>query len=205
VGRFSKEGSMARKPKVKPAEPLALNPKSFIGFYGKLLPLNAEARDAREEAKSRTGAYRAARKLGKDQLGVNLRALAFVEELKTMERDEALLLLRDVSRYARWLQLPFGMQLDMFGHNDDAQPDQDDMDEAVRVLQLETGQLRGLAGDTADDNPHDAGSIAYVAWEEGRTEGAESKATMEGRGATVTASPRGRRRSSRNPEDRADA
>lgn len=194
------------KPRTVSAQGHAANltPEEFLKFVREANRLQIEVSETAEAAKSAVGALRAHRKAGKKNLGIDLEAFQIMTTLQNQEPEDAAMRIKNLQRYVSWLKLPFGTQLDMFGKSDDAPLTQDQEEAAIRIQQEETGYLRGVAGDTAEANPHKAGSVEYVAWETGRAKGDEFRTGTVKKSGNVTR-PKGTRRKAGNPEDRAEA
>ncbi len=178
-----------------------LTPEVFIDFVSKLNTLSAEHQEKAEEAKTAKSAISAWRKHGKKVLGVDLCALSMFQELRNADSEDASLRIKTLARYAAYMRMPWGTQMEMFGKLDEAPPTQEHMEMADRANAEEQGRLRGAAGDSADDNPHPGGSAAHVGWHAGWKNGYAFYSKSQGSGADVR-KPAGRKGRA-NPEDRA--
>lgn len=158
------------------------------------ITLTLEARRFKREMESINGKYRAVlKKL--DAGGVNLKAWQQVEKLRKMDDDERELLLRDVNRYAGFINLPLGAQAAMFS-DDTPQPGEKARTEYNEAVVEDAGYASGLEGAGADLNPHEPGSPVSALWEKGRVNGAAAMTAKmaTGEGATTGGRKPGRRR-----------
>lgn len=126
-------------------------------------------RTAKREADEARGRYQAARKLAKDA-GVDMAALALMEQLARLDEDEVNQRLSTVFRYAGWLELKVGTQIDLFS----------DVPQRPRKAEVEhrewsaeeAGIEAGKAGaERNDENPYPPGSPLHVKWDAGWLKG----------------------------------
>lgn len=119
-----------------------------------------------DEASSR---YRTHRKR-MEKAGVDLKALALLEQLHKLDDDVASTRVRSMLKLAAWLQMPIGTQPNLFEEVADAPGKK--MTEALSLQQIrEEGYAAGRRADDRDENPHDNGSEAAVEWFKGWDEG----------------------------------
>jgi hypothetical protein len=148
----------------------AMNCDEFQKLVGELTELKAAYADANEDAKTIKADYNAKRKAFKKR-GGRLDELDEALKLKQMGEDDAASYLSGVLRYSRWLGMPIGAQSNIFDIVDEPPLTQKQNDAAVELRQFETGEIRGQVGDGPDENPHQAGTLEYAAWERGRKKG----------------------------------
>lgn len=173
-----------------------LDPNRFLKLY-------RELRQARTPMETAVSAYRMARKRMKDA-GVDEVALAMLERLAKLDEAQASLHLRNLSRYADWTGANIGLkQGELFGASDEDTPSQEEAGLFNEQLAEENGHKAGRARDSADTNPHEAGSAAHAAWARGwhRGQGEEVMQTF-GRAPKPPKQPT---RRARNPEAKTSA
>lgn len=143
-------------------------------------------RTAKREADEARGRYQAARKAAKDA-GVDMPALALMEQLAKLDEEEVNQRLGVVFRYAGWLELNIGTQLDMFG----AEP----RTQKAEVEQREwAAEEAGKAGPNRnDENPYPPGSPLHVKWDAGWLKGQAIIADQMGPARKRAATTRKRR------------
>ncbi len=147
-------------------------------------------RTAKREADEARGRYQAARKAAKDA-GVDMPALALMEQLAKLDEDEVNQRLSAVFRYAGWLELKVGTQLDMFG----AEPRTQKAEVEHREWAAEEAGIEaGKAGaDRNDENPYPPGSPLHVKWDAGWLKGQAIIAAQMGQTRKRAATTRKRR------------
>jgi ribosome modulation factor len=164
-----------------------VTPQTFIKYLQSITRLKA----ACDEANS---AYRTERKRAESD-GIDLKALALFEKLRKLDNDDATGRLRRLSQYAKFMDLPWGAQLDMF--SPETVITEEDAQIAAEFKAASDGYQRGIAGDSSEDNPYPGGTQEHVAWHKAHKEAVSKR---EASGATEK-KPRGRPRKSGNPED----
>jgi hypothetical protein len=148
--------------------PIAMTIEQFQEGIAELTELRAALEEADEEAKAAKNSLNARwKKFKKD--GADIDAAKEAIRLQKMGSDDAHAHLGNTLRYLKWLGMPVGAQADMFA--DDPPLSQSQQDRATEVQQTETGRLRGEAGDGPGENPWQAGTIEFQAWEKGRKAG----------------------------------
>jgi hypothetical protein len=121
-------------------------------------------RDAMSAHKDTGMAVARAKKSAKAD-GVDLDAFKLLQQLADLDTDEADMRLRNLVRYAKYIELPLGTQVDMFrdpataAASDDAKAEQREWEAG------DAGKKAGAAGHQREDNPHQAGSREHVAWD----------------------------------------
>lgn len=102
-----------------------------------------------------------------EERGVNLKAVALLRKLRKLDSDEATLLMRDVARMGRWLQVPLFSQGEMFAA-DDAGDTSTEGKQAVAEDEAEReGFEAGKGGRKATDSRFQPGSREHQAWSRG--------------------------------------
>jgi hypothetical protein len=102
-----------------------------------------------------------------DERGINLKAIAMLRKLRRMDSDEATMLMRDVSRMGRWLQLPVFSQPELFGSDDAGEPT-DAGKQAVSEHEADQeGYAAGKAGRAANDTRFAPGSPEFQCFSQG--------------------------------------
>lgn len=142
-----------------------LTPDSFVGLW-------IELRNLKRELDEANAKYRAHRKK-LDKAGVNLKGLALAEQFANLEQDEADARLKDAIKYSRWAKLPLGAQPDLFSEllgNLDA-PTEKSTHELTKAEAEEAGYAYGKRGEDRGENPHDAGTELWAAWDSGWIDG----------------------------------
>jgi hypothetical protein len=124
-----------------------------------------ELDEAEDKVTTAVGVVRSIRKRAKND-GVNLRALDEVRKAKRMDEDEVLLNEQDRLRYAAFLGLDLGTQLEL-----DVEIPEEVKDERAKYDAERDGYNFGKSGHPRTDNPFEAGTVAYVAWDGGWTRG----------------------------------
>jgi hypothetical protein len=127
-------------------------------------------RDLRQ-AHAETGTAIARAKKSAKNDGVDLDALKMLEKLADLDTDEAELQIKHLQIYAQWLELPIGMQLNMFGQPEPATVDAQAAAEQREWAAGGKGYEAGEAGHERETNPHEAGSAEFVAWDKSWTRG----------------------------------
>src|SRR5262249_14098472 len=132
-------------------------PETFLKHYRAIRDLKAAHADA-------AMAVARAKKAAKNE-GIDLDALKMLEKLAALDDDEAELRLRHLSGYSKWLNLPIGMQADLFGSPEAATVSAQAAAEQAEWQAGDEGRDAGRAGRERDENPYEAGSAEYVAWD----------------------------------------
>jgi len=138
-------------------------PEIFLRHYRAI----RDATTAKDEA---TALLRVAKKAAKTA-GVNLDALRMLERLAALDADEAALRLRQMFQYASWTDLPFGTQVNFFVAPDGTKPVEAAQVDHQEWVAGDNGLAAGKAGRLREDNPHDAGTREYVAWDKAWSRG----------------------------------
>ena len=126
-------------------------------------------RTLKRELDEANGRYRAAKKLA-EGAGVDLKTLGLLEQLAKLDDGEADSRLNKLFRYAGWLDLPIGTQIDLF----QAEPRKEKADaEHSEWAATEAGIESGKHGANRDDNPFVPGSPLHVKWDGGWLRGQE--------------------------------
>ena len=123
-----------------------------------------EIRSLKDAVKDATAAVARAKKAAKAG-GINLGAFKLLEHLAELDTDEAELELRDLARYAKWIDLPIGMQGDFFGQPEAEAADAKTAQEQREWQAGEDGMQAGKTGTERQPNPFDAGSAEFAAWD----------------------------------------
>ena len=116
------------------------------------------------------GQIRACRKRLKAD-GVNLRMLDEMRALKRRDPDEIIEDERVRQQYAAFMNLDLGAQTEF--EFEAANPEEET--ERAKYDAYVDGKNFGKRGDPAEDNPHEGGTVAHVAWENGRQDGLKLK------------------------------
>jgi hypothetical protein len=140
-----------------------MSPEEFLACYREI----KDTKRAKDEASS---AHKAAREKFKSR-GGDLNALKITDHLQSLDDAEAELRMRETIRYAAWLGLEIGTQVDMFG---DAP--QVDLTASVQSQHREwqaeqDGYKAGRAGEPIDNNKFAGGSPLYARWRSGWNDG----------------------------------
>lgn len=144
-----------------------------------------------DEASSR---YRTHRKR-MEKAGVDLKALALLEQLHQLDDDAALGRVKAMLRMAAWLEMPLGAQPSMFPDPGAAEKTGSAMTQALALeAARQQGYDAGRRADDVDENPHDNGTEAAVAWRKGWDEG--QRANLDAMAAGEAARPNKPRRAS---------
>lgn len=120
-----------------------------------------------KDAHADTGMALARAKKAAKSAGIDLDAFKLLEKFNDLDTDEAEMRLRHLRIYAKWIELPIGTQIRMFGEADDPIPEPD-----ATVIQnqrdfnaAEAGMGAGKSGELREANPHVPGSSEHVAWD----------------------------------------
>lgn len=140
-----------------------VRPDVFLKHYRNIRDLKAEQKDA-------AAAVARGKKAAKND-GIDLDAMKLLEKLADLDTDEAELLMRHLREYAKWIELPVGMQTTMFGEPEPATVSAEQAQEQREWAAGEAGATAGKAGHEREDNPHDAGSPEHVAWDKAWSKG----------------------------------
>lgn len=177
-----------------------LTAEAYLNFCSIAITKKQKMEELHAEFKSAQGEYRAHLKHGKKNLGIDLDAHDEVEKRRAMDPEAAALLEKNIARYRRFRGLPVGTQVELFS-TDEAPITDKAADEARHVAALEVGYVRGVAGDSSEDNPHQPGSPEYAGWDRGWRRGNRfhKKGVASGRGAISR--PAGRQSAAGNLED----
>lgn len=141
----------------------AVSPEEFLALYRRI----KDTKRAKDEAAS---AHKASREDFKSK-GGDLNALKIVDHLQGLDDAEAELRMRETLRYAAWLGLEIGTQVDLFGGT----PQVDltaNVQAQHREWQVEQdGYKAGKAGEPIDNCPHPGGSPFHAHWRSGWHDG----------------------------------
>lgn len=155
---------MARKPAADTAtlETNGIAPEDFLAHYRRI----RDTKRAKEEA----GAAHNAAKQQAKAAGIDLNALKIVEHLASLDDADAELRMRETLRYANWMGLEVGTQVDMF--------DAPAADLTGKVASEhkewkaeQDGYEAGKKGEPIDNNPFPGGSPFYSRWRSGWNDG----------------------------------
>lgn len=161
-------------------------------FTPATLALHRAVVTTKREADEAQGRYRAARKKLRDA-GADMGAYALMESLAKLGEEEANRRMNDAMRYGRFLGLPIGTQLQLLEDDLPRVPEKAKA-EHTEWEATEAGILAGKAGyGRVDDNPFQAGSPLYVAWDEGWLKGQATIAATMGENAKQANTSRKRR------------
>jgi hypothetical protein len=141
-----------------------------------------EIRDLKDAQADAAAAVARAKKSAKGA-GIDLDALKMLEKLASLDTDEAEMQLQHLQIYAKWIDLPVGMQGDFFG-----QPEAVSAEAAQEQREWAAGDeglQAGRAGHERDTNPHTAGSAEHVAWDKAWAKG--NKTWMTGQKPSLSA------------------
>jgi hypothetical protein len=132
-----------------------------------------EAERLKGKVDEANGKLRAHLKLMEER-GVNLKAVALLRKLRRLDSDEATLLMRDVARMGRWLQVPLFSQAELFAADDAGAPSEATQ-QAVSEHEAEReGFEAGKAGRAANDTRFEAGTAEHAAFGRGWVRGQAS-------------------------------
>lgn len=159
--------------------------------------LTLEARRMKRALDEASGKYRAVLAKLSDG-GVDMKAWRQVEKLSQLDPEEREMQLRNVARYAGFLDLPLGTQVSAFS-DDTAKPGQKTKSTIAEFQVEDDGYDAGRGGSARDTNPHEAGSPFHVLWDKGHRAGEAAAVEAMKTGEKKT---RGRQKASANPEDR---
>jgi hypothetical protein len=154
---------MAKTASLAEARSHNVPPDVFLKHY-------REIRDCKDAQADAAAAVARAKKAAKN-VGIDLDALKWLEKLAGLDTDEAELQLKHLQLYAKWIELPIGMQLDMWGKPEPATVDAQAAEEQREWAAGGDGYKAGEAGHERDTNPHEAGSAEHVAWDKGWARG----------------------------------
>jgi hypothetical protein len=138
-------------------------PETFLHHY-------REIRDCKR-AHADTGMAVARAKKSAKGAGIDLDALKMLEKLADLDTDEAELQLRNLRIYARWIELPIGMQTNFFGEPEPATVSAKAAAEQREWDARDKGAADGRAGHERDNNPHLVGSPERAAYDRGWIDG----------------------------------
>jgi len=154
-------------------------------------------RDAAAAHKDTGMALARAKKSAKSD-GIDLDAFRLLEGFAKLGTDEAEIRHRNLLRYAKWLDMPIGMQADMFGDKSYATVPDKAKEEQAEWAAGDAGRTAGRAGHERDTNPHAPGSAEHASWD--RSWKAGNKTWLAGQatianemGANAGTNGRGRR------------
>jgi hypothetical protein len=95
--------------------------------------------------------------------GVDLDALRMLEKLAKLDGDEADLILRHLSAYAQWAEMPWGSQAELFGM---PKVPPEEAQKQREYEAAEEGKRAGKAGEPRENNRYsEPGSPEFVAWD----------------------------------------
>lgn len=154
---------MARATTVAEASSHNVPPAVFLEHYKTI----KEARKAHAE----TGTAVARAKKAAKNAGVDLDALKVIEKWTDIDIDEAELQLKHVRIYAQWLESPLVTQLQMFSEINAPAVDEKTQEEQREWVAGSRGYEAGEAGHSRENNPFDAGTPEFVAWDKSWTRG----------------------------------
>jgi uncharacterized protein (UPF0335 family) len=132
-------------------------PEVFLKHYRAIRTLKDEQADA-------AAAVARAKKAAKND-GIDLKALKLLEDLAKLDNDEAEMLLRHTEQYAKWINLPIGMQGDFFGKPEPATVDAKTAQEQREWQAGSDGLAVGKAGHEREANPYEAGTSEWDTWD----------------------------------------
>jgi hypothetical protein len=132
------------------------------------IKLFVEAERLKAKVDEANGKLRAHLKVMDDR-GLNLKAIAMLRKLRRMDSDEATLLMRDVSRYGRWLEVPLFTQAEMFAAGDDSAAPPTDEGKAILAGEeaYAEGVAAGKAGRAANDTRFHPGTHEHTRFSDG--------------------------------------
>lgn len=168
-----------------------LGPDGFLDHYRRI-------RAARTPMETAVGTYRKAIQTAKNA-GVDTFALSMLEKLSKLGEEQAALHIRNLFRMADWTGMSVGQkQMELFSPSEEAAPTEEATGLFAEQLAEENGHRAGRARDSADTNPHEAGSAAHAAWARGwhRGQGEEVMQTF----GRAPKPPKTTTRRGRNPD-----
>lgn len=146
---------------VKLTDEGAPNPAdSFISNWGEMLR-------STQKAQSQQAVARNDRKRLLDQCGYRPDAVALLLRLWKMDPEDRNALLSQLFQGARWLEMSFATQMDLFS----AQPNDEPSQKAKEQRAADDAEFSGWeacrAGEAISDNPHPVGSQHHQDWDRG--------------------------------------
>ena len=130
----------------------------FIAAMEEISKLN----DAKDAAVNR---IRQARKRWKG-LGLNLKQFDAVMTLRNADADDIMQDELDRQRYAKWGGVDLGFQA-TFDFGEIEEPNDEASEKLAKFDAYQQGVAAGTSGDARSANPHDTGTVAHVAWDQG--------------------------------------
>ena len=137
---------------------------------------DAEIREAKREKDDAGTAFARARKAAKNG-AVDLKAYKFVEQIRSLDDDEQIVVMRHMVEMLSWLEMPIGTQFSLIDAPKTPKPKPSAKAAHSVWAAGEAGLLAGREGDPADSNPHQAGSEQHVAWARKHLEGLSERVT----------------------------
>lgn len=138
-------------------------PEVFLRHYREIRDLKG--------AHAETGMAVARAKKAAKGAGIDLDALKMLEKLADLDTDEAELQIAHLQAYAKWIELPIGTQIAMFGQPETPAVNPEAADEHREWQAADDGATAGQAGHLRDTNPYPTGSAVHVAWDKSWVKG----------------------------------
>lgn len=154
-------------------KPANIAPNDFVALFSERISAEA-AKD------SAVGKLRAKDK-AMEQLGADLKVLAWVRQIRKMEPADAEAFVGKFFRYCRWLNMEVGTQPSLFAAADDfGKPTEKAIAGLTEAVAFEEGFAAGKAGRNADDSRFEAGSPMHARFYDGWVAGQEVLAMQLG-------------------------
>jgi hypothetical protein len=141
-----------------------------------------------------------------EERGVNLKAVALLRKLRRLDGDEATLLMRDVGRMGRWLQMPVFTQASLFPSDDAPEPSEEGKGLVAEQEAWDEGVAAGKAGRAGNDTRFEPGTMLHQRFSQGWVAGQSTlaaKLTDDPKKAAETRAAGGRRPGRRRKQEEA--
>lgn len=147
----------------------ALNPNDFVAIFTDLRLATSKKDSSVAKLRAIRGRFEA--------MGCNMRALDLMLKLRSMEPEEAEMLLRDALRYSSWVQMKIGDQSELFASDDAPKPNDKARAGLAEAEAYNEGHAAGLAGRSSTSHRYQPGSPMaqkfFTGWEDAQAEVAE--------------------------------
>lgn len=140
----------------KTAGPSNLTDDTITTQLAGIFEAHADLAQAKEEMDKANGIYRNKIKAA-EKLGLNKASILELVRLKTKEPGEEVTRLKHTIRYAKLMGMPIGTQLDIFA----------DVAEEAELSPYNQGRAAAANRESSDNNPYQAGSESFAAWDKG--------------------------------------
>jgi hypothetical protein len=147
----------------------SITPEEFLRFDGELRTAKREKDDAGAELSR-------AKKTAKNG-AVDLRAYKFIEQMRRLDDDEQIVVVRHIVQYLQWLEMPVGTQFSMIDAPQVPNPKAKAKAEHNVFLAGEAGLKAGRDGEPATANPFVAGTEQHVVFAQKHADGLLERAT----------------------------